>query len=115
MTTSLNHNIHGKTLKRKIINLIRGEEKWLRPALQTEEEMLSLINYVLELGSPYVMFMIHSSELMPGGSPYCKTQDDVNDLLNKLESIFIKIQKIGNGISLKDFYNLIGNDKNEKK
>ena len=114
MTTSLKHHFYGNSLKRKIINLIRGEERWLRPALQTEKEMLSLINDDLKSHKSYIMFMIHSSELMPKGSPYCDTQADVDFLLNKLENIFIQIQHLGKGVSLKDFYNFIGSDINEK-
>lgn len=107
MTTDLKRTVHGKTLKRKLINLLRGEQRWLRPALQTETEMIELVNDCIKSKYPYLMFMIHSSELMPGGSPYCLTENDVREYLNRLENIFINIKDIGKGYSLKQYYSLL--------
>ena len=42
---------------------------------------------------PYIMFMIHSSELMPGGSPYFKTEKAIRDLNNALEEMFGYLRK----------------------
>lgn len=36
----------------------------------------------------YLMFMIHSSELMPGGSPTFKTEEDIEHLYNNLNVLF---------------------------
>lgn len=116
MTTDLKRSFKGKSLKRILINLIRGEERWLRPALQSEIEMKKMINDCLKSNVPYLMFMIHSSELMPGGSPYCLTESDVEQYLNKLENMFIFIKDIGKGYSLKQYYSLlneVGYEKSE--
>lgn len=107
MTTDLKRSIHGNTVKRKLVNMVRGEQRWLRPALQNASEMKELIKDSIKIESPYLMFMIHSSELMPGGSPYCANMKDVQEYLSKLEDIFISIKDIGKGYSLKDYYSLL--------
>lgn len=107
MTTDLKRSIHGKSIKRRLVNLIRGEQRWLRPALQTEDEMKKLIKDCLKSEFPYLMFMIHSSELMPGGSPYCSTEAETIEYLKKLENVFISVKNIGKGYSLKQYYSLL--------
>ena len=67
MTTDIKRCFHGNSLYKKAVNLIRGQERWLRPAIHTFEEMISLTHDVVNNGTDYLMFMIHSSELMPGG------------------------------------------------
>ena len=104
MTTLRKRTLAGKSMKRRVINLVKGQTLWLRPALQTVDEMFSLIDYEVRNDSEYVMFMIHSSELMPGGSPYCKTQQEVNVLLERLEKGFQYAKQWGEGVLLKDYY-----------
>lgn len=104
MTTRTYRTSNGKKLYRKIINIIRGEHLWLRPALQSVDEMKFVIQKVMHEDSDYLMFMIHSSELMPGGNPYCKTDTEVKELLNKLDKVFSYVSSFGTGILLKDYY-----------
>jgi hypothetical protein len=37
--------------------------------------------------------MLHSSELMPGGSPYLKTKDDVAAFLDRMERTLETVRK----------------------
>ena len=104
MTTRLHRTIAGKTLYRRFVNIIRGEQLWLRPALQSEDEMKQLIKLVINENSDYLMFMIHSSELMPGGNPYCRTDAEVQNLLTKLDNVFSFVSGYGVGTMLKDYY-----------
>lgn len=104
MTTDIKRSFHGASLKRRMVNLLRGEQRWLRPALQSVGEMERLIQDSLNKGSSYLMFMIHSSELMAGGSPYCSSEEDVRNYLQKLEAIFGKVQGLGKGYSLREYY-----------
>ena len=103
MTTRVHRTTKGNNIRRKAINILRGERLWLRPALQSLDEMIELIDIVNKEDTDYLMFMIHSSELMPGGSPYCKTSEDVNLLLDKLEKTFEYVGSFGEGILLKDY------------
>ena len=42
----------------------------------------------MELRLPYVQLMIHSSELMPGGSPYNPDEKSIEYLYSQLEALF---------------------------
>ena len=53
----------------------------------------------------YIMFMIHSSELMPNGSPNFKNNSEIEKLYNIIERCFKYAQKKGYiGITLRDYY-----------
>lgn len=106
MTTRTYRTSNGKKLYRKMVNVIRGEHLWLRPALQSEDAMKLLIEKVLSENANYLMFMVHSSELMPGANPYCKTDEEVKGLLNKLDHVFSYVSSFGKGILLKDYYKI---------
>ena len=60
---------------------------WLRPSYSTEEQMKHLIDTVLASGVSVLNMMFHSTELMPGASPYNKTPEDVDHFLKKIERI----------------------------
>jgi hypothetical protein len=62
---------------------------WLRPLPYTAvEDLKKIICTAEETGLKYVVMMFHSSELMPGGSPYWKDKDGVADLISKLTDFF---------------------------
>ena len=51
--------------------------------------------------------MIHSSELMPGASKYAKTKQDVDRIYERLEELFLLVDKHKiKGITLKDYYKI---------
>lgn len=71
---------------------------WLRPNGSNLKEMLS----ILENRMDYYEFMIHSSELMPNGSPYFKSEKDISKLYDDIECLFDIVkakQIIGTGLS----------------
>ena len=58
--------------------------------------------------SPYIEFMLHSSELMPSGSPYYKDENSIELLYKDLDSLFSFLKNKGyKGICLCDFLALI--------
>lgn len=84
-----------------------GKNIWLRPSISDLDEMKLLINYELEKGSKYLEFMIHSSELMPGGSPYYSNKEQIEALYKTLDQLFDYIASMGyEGITLEEVYNL---------
>lgn len=88
----------------KLIKSIIGRNIWLRPALSSEYEMIRLIEQSQKYGMKYIEFMIHSSELMPGGSPYFNNNEDIDLLFLLLEKIFNIVTRMGFiGTSLIDF------------
>lgn len=87
-----------------ILNAIRGEVLWLRPNGNNIGQMKYLINKMDKSEDEYLMFMLHSSELMPGGSPTFTNKSDIERLYEDLESIFSLIVKKGYvGITLREY------------
>jgi len=61
---------------------------WMRPNGRNRRQMLVLAEQVLEENGEYLEFMLHSSELMPGGSPTFPQRDDIERLYDDLEEVF---------------------------
>lgn len=77
---------------------------WLRPNGQNRAAMLAILAEAKSQKWPCVEFMLHSSELMPKGSPNFPTQFSVNTLYEDLEILFSEAQKYFQGATLKEFY-----------
>ena len=86
----------GGSLRHNIKTMIIGGTIWLRPALSSLSEMKKLVEDVdVEIGNDYLEFMIHSSELMPGGSPYFKDEIDINHMYYSMDQLFAYIRELG--------------------
>ncbi len=104
MTTRRVRSIHGGSLKKRAAHLIKGEQLWLRPAIQSLEEMKRLMAIVDIENAGYAEFMIHSSELMPGGSPYCRTEEHVENMYMKMDKLFKSVADRYSGATLSEYY-----------
>ena len=92
---------------------IVGRKQWMRPDKNLNFSGLKRIIKKCSKKNEYIMFMIHSSELMPGGSPNFKNKDDIEKLYLIIEKCFSYAKKEGYvGITLKDFYNNMEANKN---
>lgn len=68
---------------------VRGRRVWLRPSGRNLRALLWLTDRVeAEPETDYIMFMLHSSELMPGGSPTFRTTEDIERLYAHMEALF---------------------------
>lgn len=83
-------------------HMVKGADIWMRPMGDNLNELKKLI--ATEQKSEYIMFMIHSSELMPGGSPTFKSIESIDKLYSDLNVIFTLIAKSFEGCTLKEFY-----------
>ena len=77
---------------------------WLRPYRKSLNDLLFLSNHVKAEGEDYLEFMIHSSELMPGGSPYFKSEEEI-ELLYMIMKQYFSWASVNRyeGISLSDY------------
>ena len=83
------------TLKHRVEVFLRGKMVWLRPASVSLKEMINLINRVnKEPNTDYLELMLHSSELMPGGSPYFKDMASIEELYHTLECLFSQVKEL---------------------
>ena len=59
----------------------------------------------MESETDYLMFMMHSSEMMPNGSPYFKNEADIDKLYNDIEELFKYVSSLGyKGVTIHDYY-----------
>jgi len=103
MTTMTTHKPISYTPRGIGRALLKGNDIWLRPALSSLHSMKKLVKK-FGFKNGFVEFMVHSSELMPAGSPYFQTSDDIEKLYKILDELFSYARKLGfEGISLSDF------------
>lgn len=105
VTTRKIHRIANGSILHKLNTLVNGDEMWPRPIENTDKKLKILTDKVRkEKNNNYFEFMIHSSELMPGGSPYFKTPEAVEILFGILEGYFTYVTKLGYvGATLKEY------------
>lgn len=89
---------------KRIYNAFYGKDIWFRPSLSSEKEIMQLIDEKVRDKQNYVEFMMHSSEFMPGGSPYYKNEREIEELYEGLERIFDHVNDFFEGKTLKEFY-----------
>lgn len=82
---------------------ILARKMWLRPNGNNIQDMLKIVTYYEKSDCDYMEFMIHSSELMHGGSPTFATKESIEKLYVHLELLFEKIEESYKGISLTDY------------
>ncbi len=92
-----------KPLARSLVNVARGQALQLRPNGRNLNELLWLADHVARGGSGYLMFMLHSSEFMPGGSPTFRTEADVELLYGHLEALFARLAESYEGETIGDY------------
>lgn len=61
---------------------------WMRPSGRNRRFLLGLLKQARGQCAPYVQFMLHSSELMPGGSPTFRSAASIEKLYEDLEALF---------------------------
>lgn len=94
------------SLKNAMYSVI-GKNVWLRPSISDEVEIQHLLNTLEEEDCNYIQFMMHSSEFMPGGSPYFSNDNDIEELYKALERLFKKISLRYEGKTLKEYYKTV--------
>lgn len=97
------------SLVKKILNKLLFDLKWLRIFPNTtKSDWLKIYNSAIKNNLSVLEFMVHSSELMPGASPYVKTEQDVEKLYYNLESLFAFFKNSNiKGKTLNEYYELI--------
>lgn len=115
MTVSKLHCIDDfkiKELPKEIIKGALGRNVWLRPALSSNKLMNCLVKSNV---NDYLEFMMHSSELMPGGSPYFISEADIERMYSRLEDFFSEVSKEYAGCTLQEYYDLKWSEKEGKE
>lgn len=73
------------TTKRVLRALRLLRMRWLRPSYSSLEDMIALARELAARGEPVMNLLFHSSEAIVGGSPYNKTQGELDAFCDRLE------------------------------
>lgn len=108
MSTRKVRRLTHERLLHKIKCLLLGESLWMRILSKDITNIKYLKNEIeKENKCDYIEFMLHSSELMPGGSPYFPLDKDVNRLFESFEQVFKEFSQDGYiGVTLKEYVKL---------
>lgn len=93
-------------LMRRAANRVFPIHQWLRPNGRNVKSMKRLVSDAVSIGNPCVEFMLHSSELMPGGSPRFATSNSIEKLFSHLEELFDYASACCDGVTLCEFSDL---------
>jgi hypothetical protein len=63
--------------------------RWLRPSYSSLDDMVSLARDLQASGEPVLNVLFHSSEAIVGGSPYNRTQAELEAFFDRLERFFV--------------------------
>jgi hypothetical protein len=73
------------TTKRLLRALHLVRMRWLRPSYSSLEDMVSLARDLARMEEPVMNLLFHSSEAIVGGSPYNRTQAELDAFCDRLE------------------------------
>jgi hypothetical protein len=77
--------------------------QWLRPRQGNLKGMLGVLRDAVRDRRPYLMFMLHSSEMMPGGSPTFPDAASIETLYADLEVLFKTVRQSFRGSTLTEY------------
>jgi hypothetical protein len=83
------------TLPARAWNRMFPSRLWLKPNGRNLSDMLAVLDRAIREQRRYVQFAFHSSELMPGGSPWFRTTESIEVLYQHLERLFSKARAGG--------------------
>jgi len=91
------------SLARRALNKYFPPVRWLRPDRQNRDAMVRIVEQAVRARKPYVEFMVHSSELMPEGSPLFRTAAEIDTLYGDLEVLFQTAARLCVGATLQEY------------
>jgi hypothetical protein len=92
-------------------SLFYGHTTWFRPGKTNVMEILHLIKKQSDAGSDHLMFMLHSSEFMPGGNPVFVSPGDIEQLFVDMHTIFESLRQINvKPVTCSQYYDVFRNN-----
>ena len=73
---------------KRVLRLARiAHVRWLRPSYSSAEDMIALARQLVRRGAPILNLLFHSSEAIVGGSPYNRTQGELDAFFDRLATV----------------------------
>jgi hypothetical protein len=91
-------------LRQTVNRLVSPALNHVCPTESTLRGMLRAARAARADGAMHTAFTLHSSELMPGGSPTFRNAADIERLYEDLEILFEEVSHWGRGMTLKEFH-----------
>lgn len=92
-----------RSLLRRVINRVVPPVCWLAPTRENMGLLLRVLKKSAATGRPCVQFALHSSNLMPGGSPFFPKERDVEDFYDDLHKLFSLASQTFRGATVTEF------------
>lgn len=92
------------SFSRRAARRLVPETVWLRPNGRNVQHLLRALRRVVAERMPHAQFVLHSSELMPGGSPTFTTMDRIERLYGDLDRLFGEARTLFQGATLAEFH-----------
>ena len=71
---------------KRILRALRiARMRWLRPSYSSLDDMMGLARDLARVGEPVLNLLFHSSEAIVGGSPYNRTEGELDAFLDRLD------------------------------
>lgn len=93
-------------LLRRALDRLLPAAYWLRPDRRNLPHMLRIVHQAVRHGRVHLEFMIHSSELMPEGSPLFPSREHIERLYRQLEVLFELASRTCTPATLSEFYGI---------
>jgi hypothetical protein len=92
-----------RSFPRRVLNRLIPAQTWLRPNGRNRRPMLRLLHEALAENPSHIEFMLHSSELMPGGSPTFRTPSSIEALYHDIQAVFSIVKDACEPLCLTEF------------
>lgn len=87
--------------------LTNSDVTWLRPNGRNKLEMIKLVDWARGKKYDHLEFMLHSSELMPGGSPTFGDETSIEQLYADMDLLFADISRYCVGCTLSEYHDRV--------
>ncbi|NCC49946.1 MAG: deacetylase [Spartobacteria bacterium] len=91
-------------LCRRLANALHPPCRWLRPKPGNRAALLRLVDACRANQASHLEMILHSSELLPGGSPYFPRTEDVEALYDDLACLFAHLGSDSEGMTLEAYH-----------
>lgn len=88
---------------KRLYNYFHPELMWLRPNGKNIQNMLKICKTLIKSNADHAEFILHSSELMPGGSPTFRSKESIENLYFHMELLFKEASSSYFGLTLSQF------------
>jgi len=78
--------------------------RWLRARPNNLNVLLYVIQKANRENRHYIQYSLHSSELMPGGSPKFREQSHIDNLYHDMEILFTMVKDRYEGVTLREYH-----------